>query len=243
MLNDELIESEIPLEKQEGKSANHARHSYHFPSDKEVDFDFKQTPKASESQVAVGITEIASAVDGSSRSIVNVTGRVTFQGFEETIQKNGKTLRKQEGVLTDNTASIRIVLWESDIEKISSGSHYTLSAAVVREYDGDKYITLNRNSIIKEESATISREDEIGLQRNIRSIQCPTEGVDSVQRFLSCNRCQVKLAPIPGKNIVKCSESGLTQIKAKCKQRLLACVLFCEENENSTMIFYYLTIS
>ena len=68
--------------------------------------------------------------------MVNVSGRIYFHGFEETIQKNGKTLRKQEAVLTDNTASIRMVLWESDIAKVTSGSHYTLSRAVVREYDG-----------------------------------------------------------------------------------------------------------
>lgn len=203
------------------------------PTDKEVDFDFKQASKTYESQVAVGM-DVASAIDTSSNSVINITGRVTFQGFEETILKNGKTLRKQEGILTDNTGSIRIVLWESDIEKISSGSHYTLSTAVVREYDGDKYITLNRKSTIKEESTTVSREDQLNLQRNLRSVDCPAEGVDSVKTFLSCNRCQVKLAPIAGKNIVKCSECGLTQMKTKCKQQLLVSVLFEEKEDKST---------
>ena len=51
---------------------------------------------------------------------------MSFQGFEETIPKNGKTLRKQVAIFTDNTASVGAVLWEGDIEKIQSGSHYSI---------------------------------------------------------------------------------------------------------------------
>ena len=48
-------------------------------------------------------------------------GRVSFQGFEETIPKNRKTFRKQEAyslTILLHTASVRAVLWEGDIEKI-----------------------------------------------------------------------------------------------------------------------------
>jgi hypothetical protein len=122
------------------------------PSDPEIDFDFKVTTKATESQIAPGITDVVSLSDGSSTSMVNVSGKISFHGFEETIQKNGNTLRKQEAVLTDNTESIRMVLWESDIAKVTSGSHYTLSRGVVREYDGDKYVTLNHSLITSSRS-------------------------------------------------------------------------------------------
>ena len=162
------------------------------PSDPEIDFNFKVTTKATESQIAPGITDIVSLSDGSSTSLVNLSGRISFHGFEETIQKNGNTLQKQEAVFTNNTVSIRMVPWESDIAKVTSGSHYTLSRAVVREYDGDKYVTLNRRSIIiKEAAATVDREDQVNLQRNLKSVECPAEGVDAIKRFLLCNRCQM----------------------------------------------------
>lgn len=44
----------------------------------------------------------------------------------------------------------------------------------------------------------------------------------------------MKLAPIAGKNIVKCSECGLAQMKNKCKQRFLASVLFKDKDEKSS---------
>ena len=45
----------------------------------------------------------------------------------------------------------------------------------------------------------------------------------------------MKLAPIAGKNIVKCSECGLAQMKNKCKQRFLASVLFKDKDEKSSI--------
>ena len=50
------------------------------------------------------------------------SGRIIFQGPEETIISKGKTLRKQEALFTDNTASVRLVLWENDIDKTTMGN-------------------------------------------------------------------------------------------------------------------------
>ena len=66
---------------------------------------------------------------------VNVSGRITFKGTEETITSKGKTLRKQEALFTDNTATARLVLWENDIDKIATGNSYNLSNVVIRQYN------------------------------------------------------------------------------------------------------------
>ena len=62
-------------------------------------------------------------------------GRITFKGTEETITSKGKTLRKQEALFTDNTATARLVLWENDIDKIATGNSYNLSNVVIRQYN------------------------------------------------------------------------------------------------------------
>ena len=99
------------------------------PTDNEVDFDFQRLRPVND-QVSSTTIDVASIVDRIALTpIVNVRGRVLLQGFEETIPKNGKALRKQEAIFTDNTPSVRAVLWEGDIEKIQSGSHYTISRA------------------------------------------------------------------------------------------------------------------
>ena len=55
-------------------------------------------------------------------ALVNTSGKITFTGPEETLEAKGKTLRKWEAALTDNTETIRLVLWEGDIGKVTRGS-------------------------------------------------------------------------------------------------------------------------
>ena len=169
------------------------------PADNEVDFDIERIKNQGENQYTTAIIDVASIVDGGSASIVNVSGRLSFQGFQETIIKNGKTLRKQEAIFTDNSASIRAVLWESDVDKVQSGSHYKISRAVVKEYEGSKYLTMNRKSAIEQTTATVHLEDQMNLQANLQFVECPAEGVDSINKFLSCNRCHVKVASVANK--------------------------------------------
>jgi hypothetical protein len=208
------------------------------PPENEIDFDI-ESGKPAENQYTSAITNIASIVDGSSYSIVNVNGRISFQGFQETILKNGKTLRKQEGVFTDNSASVRVVLWENDIDKIKSGCHYKISRAVVKQYEGNKYITINRKSDIKQSTVTVQLEDQVNLGGNLQFVECPVEGVDAINKFLSCNRCHVKLVTVADKKIVKCSECGLAQLKEKCRQRFTAKALFKNDKDEAISLLLF----
>lgn len=94
---------------------------------------------------------------------------------------------------------------------------------------------INTKSIIETSDEAIEREDDINIDNNLNKVSCPVEGVENIKRFLSCNKCQTKIVAIPDNNIVKCSECGLTQLKTKCKQRVLATVLFA--NGVSTVMF------
>ena len=52
--------------------------------------------------------------------MVNIAGRITFDGAAETLNVKGKTLNKQEAIFTDNTSSVRVVLWENDMKRVES---------------------------------------------------------------------------------------------------------------------------
>ncbi len=99
-------------------------------------------------------------------------------------------MRKQ-GVFTDNSASVRVVLWENDIDKIKSGCYYKISRAVVKQYEGNKYIT--------QSTVTVQLEDQVNLGGNLQFVECPVESVDAINKFLSCNRCHVKLVTVADK--------------------------------------------
>jgi hypothetical protein len=87
----------------------------------------------------------------------------------------------------------RLVLWEQDIDKVVSASFYKLSRAVVREYEGDKYLTFNKKSTIEKTTANIERQDEVGVQRPLKSVECPAEGVVSLKRFYPVQNVKSRL--------------------------------------------------
>ena len=60
---------------------------------------------------------------------------MSFDASPETIQANGKTLQKLETVLTDETGSIRLVLWEKDIDRVQNGLTYKITQALVKNFN------------------------------------------------------------------------------------------------------------
>ena len=71
-----------------------------------------------------------------------------------------------------------------------------------------------------------------------QKVDCPAEGVLSVQRFLSCKKCQTKLVPDPTKNLTKCTECGMAQLKSKCIQHLMANVMFGKADSTVSLLLF-----
>ena len=201
----------------------------------EMDFDFK--PEVGPQNET--FVDIATVIDNKANGKVSVAGKVVFHGPSETILTKGKLLKKQEASLTDHTGSIRLVLWENDISKISTMFAYKLSKVIVRVYNDKKYLTLNKETVISESDEVFHREDECTNDKKFQNVHCPADGVKSLQRFLSCSKCKTKVVPLPEKKIVKCSEYGLTQLKTKCRSRFYATVEFgCTSDDTISLILF-----
>ena len=134
-----------------------------------------------------GLTNVISVVAGETNTQVNVNGRI-FQGTIETILTKGKLLQKQDALFTDNTGTVRLVLWEKDIVRVTSDSSYKLSNVMVREYDQSKYLSLSKKSIIEKVTDTVEREDDINVDNTLTEVYCPFEAVQSLKdSFLVTN--------------------------------------------------------
>ena len=187
-----------------------------------------------------GVSNITDVLEEVTNSVLNVCGRVTLQGSVQTVMSKGKALCKQEAILTDNSGTIRLVLWENDISKVSSASTYTLSNVVLKEFQEVKYLTLNKSSTIKISETVITREDtplSEGLP-NTQFVNFPADGLSSLQRFSSCIKCRTKLILNATKKTVKCMECGLGQLKVRCEQRMLADVLFKNEGKLENLMLF-----
>ena len=171
------------------------------PKTNEVSFDIKSLPKVKKDETVYDVGLLI----WQTNSLVNTRGRITFTAPQETIHAKGKTPKKQETVLTDNTASIRLVLLEGDLQKITSGCTYELSNVAVKTYQDVKYATLNAKSTTKIAHAVVNRDDDIAVDPILHNVLCPADGVKSINRHLSCFKCHT-VVPIPGKKILNCSK-------------------------------------
>ena len=76
------------------------------PLDSEVSFDIKEIE--SEDKCKPGITTVSEVMEGDTNAVVNVCGRITFRGSEETVLSKGKTLRKQGALFTDEEKTVML---------------------------------------------------------------------------------------------------------------------------------------
>ena len=116
------------------------------PSEQEIDFDIDIDQREPEYQgEQVSLREIK---DRKSGTLLDVFGRITFQGESQSVNIRGNEVKMQEAVITDDSSTVRLVLWETDIRKIQSRHTYYLKRAIVKDFNNQNYITpkqTNRN--------------------------------------------------------------------------------------------------
>lgn len=174
------------------------------PQENEITIDVKQQQSLFDDSA---FTSVQKLLHETRQTKVNVQGRVTFRGTSETVITKQKTLKKQEAFVTDETGSIRLVLWENDINKIKSNQVYQLLKVRVRFYNDAPYITLNMQSIVNPADLSISREDDERLvaEHELKTVKMTAEGLQSLTRYLSCNTCRTRIEDTNQKK-VKCSQ-------------------------------------
>ncbi|CAH3151381.1 unnamed protein product, partial [Porites evermanni] len=191
------------------------------PQESEMEFDLQpikaETVEAKDSSAEEILSEQI-------KTLVNIAGRVTLNGPTETVKVKGKTLKKQEALFTDNTGSVRLVLWEQDTTKMQSGQCYSMTNVAVKDYNGTNYLTLTKHTKVNAAELQVDRQDVAVDNGKQMQVAFPPEGINYVQQYLSCNKCHAKVMDSP-KKIIKCSECGLTQLKSKCSSKIIASIL------------------
>jgi ssDNA-binding replication factor A large subunit len=198
----------------------------------EVDFNFVE-----EKVDEVPFSTVSDLVGKDSTGQVNIVGRVRLQGVPETIKSNGKTLIKQDGVLTNESGSIRIVFWQSDIQKIESGSSYEFKKAILKNYDGRNYITINRQTILLSSDVEVTRDDDEKVE-NVSQLSLPADAVEKVTSYLCCNKCNSSLLQNDNQKVIKCSNCNSAQLKSKSKKLVVAKVLLMKDEQKVSLTIF-----
>ena len=75
---------------------------------------------------------------------VDITVEVVEKGDVREFQKFGNTGRVCNAVVKDDSGTVKLTLWNDDIDKVNVGDKITLTNGYVNEYQGDMQLTTGR---------------------------------------------------------------------------------------------------
>ncbi len=115
-------------------------------------------------------------------------------------------------------------MWEDDIGKLVMGNSYRLEDAVVRSYQGNKYISVPKDGATITKIEDIGDVDEEDLADNTFTVK-DAEVIDvqslGTYKYWACIVCKSKVTPSTTGNS-SCSKCGLAQRTDHCKEELSA---------------------
>lgn len=93
---------------------------------------------------------------------VNIEGVITEIGEKRSINKFGKTLFVTNGVLQDDSGSIKLTLWNDDASRFKQGDRIKITNGYVGEFQGEKQITSGKFGTIEKvlDSSKLGEGDE-----------------------------------------------------------------------------------
>lgn len=75
---------------------------------------------------------------------VDVEGTITEIGEVKTFNKFGRELRVADAVLKDDSGSIKLSLWNEDIDKFKVGDKVKITNGYINEFQGEKQLTAGK---------------------------------------------------------------------------------------------------
>ena len=155
----------------------------------------------------------------------------------------GKT--KQDIVISDDTSTARLTLWEDRVNTMFDGDSYALRNVVVRQFRGTKYLSMAKSG------STITGTDDIGatieydpecddLQRRELQ-QCIIIAVLSLDTYKACLSCKARVEATE-QSLGICSKCSLMQRIDKCVDQLSAKLMLQEQNGTITTLSAFGTL-
>ena len=111
-------------------------------------FRMPENPQEIDPYAAYTLRDLEELEDMADRQSVNALGKVVDVGDpgEVTSASSSQPLQKQDVIIADSKAAVRVVLWERSIGLLEMGKTYNLRNIAVRSYNGNKYLSCSESS-------------------------------------------------------------------------------------------------
>ena len=101
---------------------------------------------------------------------VNIEGTIKEVKEPKVFNKFGKELKVADAVLEDDSGSIKLTLWNEDIEKYKAGDKIKITNGYVNEFQGEKQLTSGKFGKIEKingDSKKGEEKEEIEMDNSV----------------------------------------------------------------------------
>ena len=127
---------------------------------------------------------------------VDITIKVLSIDPSTTVNKNdGSKVTKQDCIISDSTGTCRLVLWETDVEKLVQGQSYQIKGASVRIFKDTKYLSIGANCTFSEvaDIGVVKEPSDDEDNAKFKDVVGEIDTVLSSEQYYSCKSCKSKL--------------------------------------------------
>ena len=159
---------------------------------------------------------------------LSVLVKVLSVAPSETItSKIGKVFTKQEVRIGDVTGRCRLVLWESDVDRLVIDKCYRLESVYVKMFDDKKYLTMSAQGNVQEieDIGIIAEESDKDPSAMNGVEEGYIIGVVKTDEYVSCIGCKSKV-------------EAVTDVSGKCEKcGMMVKLSFCDINNTAMVVF------
>ena len=112
-----------------------------------------------------------------------------------TSKHHGKPLHKQDCTIRDKKGSIRIVLWQDNIDKLMEGKSYRIQNVLLRQYEGIKYLSFSESAVLQEieDIGDVISDEDLQSCEDAQTAEGEIVAVLAVDMYTSCISCNGKV--------------------------------------------------
>ena len=204
----------------------------------DIPFEYSEDSTSQNPQMLTALHKVASLND---KQIISVKGAVTLcpEYVQQVTTKNGATINILDRcVITDNTATVRLVLWGHTVNEVTNHASYIITNVRVKNFDSTNYLTTISSTVIT------TTEDRFPLPtaQAFNDFFDPTtifvrqiSLVDNFKRWFSCTNCARSLSQptsITTTATAKCPSCKATQRISSCNTKTSVRIAVRRDNNN-----------
>ena len=150
---------------------------------------------------AYTLRDLEELEDMPDRQSVNALGKVVDvrDPGEVRAASSSQPLQKQDVIIADSKAAVRVVLWERSIGLLEMGKTYNLRNVAVRSYNGNKYLSCSESSECASAPDYGEVQDRSAVEETSSTDQIVTGEIISVifvDQYACCVACKAKVEAI-----------------------------------------------